>query len=80
MIDIQERFIEACKDAINKQDGVDKKNIFVVWTVKALQNSKAVLACSENSYLYECTLNGDKEEFYFVTYNKVSNKPIPFKS
>lgn len=80
-MDIQDRFIDACKEAILKYNParLTKEDIFVVWSVKALQNSKALLSTNVSDGLYyECTLNGDKNEFYFDTYKKQSNKAISF--
>lgn len=47
---------------------------YVVWSCKALQNSKALVATSATDGMYfEATLNGDTGEIYFDAYRKVQN-------
>lgn len=86
MYDIQQRFLNVCKNEIvnfhneTKHDE-DKKittdDVFVVWSCKTLQNSKALLSTTvSDGMYYECTYNGDKKELYFDAYKKVLNKPI----
>lgn len=49
-------------------------DVFVVWSVKALQNSKALLSTTLfDGMYYEVTLNGDKDEIYFDAYKKFQN-------
>lgn len=81
------KFIEKCKELVtdytnnhlDKSDGktITTDDVFVVWSCKTLQNSKALLstAVSDGMY-YECTLNGDKQEIYFDAYKKWENKAI----
>lgn len=82
MEDIQEKFINQCKEIIMEHNParLSKDEIYVVWSCKTLQNSKALLGTkvSDGMY-YECTLNGDKQEIYFDAYKKQLNKAIPFK-
>mgnify|MGYP000950789537 CR=1 FL=1 len=86
-MDSQE-FINRCKTIVadyanehldksdNKQISTD--DVFVVWSVKALQNSKALLSTTLfDGMYYELTLNGDKQEIYFDAYKKWENKAIP---
>lgn len=80
-----EKFIEKCKELVknytlehvDKTDVVPNFDVFVVWSCKTLQNSKALLSTplSDGMY-YECTLNGDKREIYFDAYKKFENKCI----
>ncbi|MGX6962437.1 DUF6275 family protein [Vagococcus xieshaowenii] len=80
-------FINKCKELVaeyanNHLDVTDKANIttdnvFVVWSCKTLQNSKALLSTTlSDGMYYECTLNGDKKEIYFDAYKKWENKVI----
>lgn len=82
-----QKFINKCKDIIVKYandhlDKSDDKNInpddvFVVWSCKTLQNSKALLSTTLfDGMYYELTLNGDKQEIYFDAYKKWENKCI----
>lgn len=48
--------------------------VFVVWQVKVLQNSKALLSTTlPDGMYYEITYNGDKDELYFDAYKKWEN-------
>jgi hypothetical protein len=50
------------------------EDVYVVWSVKVLQNSKALLSTPLlDGMYYEVTLNGDKNEIYFDAYKKVQN-------
>lgn len=78
----------ACKNAIidylreNKeiQDETIRlsiKDIYVVWSVKALQNNKYLLSTTlPDGLYYEMTYNGDKEELYVDVYKKWKNYVI----
>ncbi|ASL37112.1 DUF6275 family protein [Lactiplantibacillus plantarum] len=56
-----------------KQITVD--DIFIVWQVKALQNSKALLSTTlSDGMYYELTYNGDKDEIYLDAYKKFENR------
>lgn len=80
-----EEFIERCKtlvfdyaiEHLDKSDVIPAFDIYVVWSCKTLQNSKALLSTSllDRMY-YECTYNGDKKEIYFDAYKKFENKCI----
>lgn len=83
-----DEFIEAAKQAVrdytlkhqDKSDPEARKvfDIYVVWSVKALQNSKALLSTTLfDGMYYELTLNGDKDEIYFDAYKKFDNVVIP---
>lgn len=81
------KFIKLCIDEVVKYtnehlDKTDKKQItkddvFVVWSCKTLQNNKALLSTNiSDGMYYECTYNGDKNEFYFDAYKKWENRRI----
>lgn len=64
----------------DKSDPEARKSfdVYVVWSVKALQNSKALLSTTLfDGMYYELTLNGDKDEIYFDAYKKFENQVIP---
>ena len=78
-------FIEKCKQLVkeyaeehlDKSDNVPEFDVFVVWSCKTLQNSKALLSTSlPDGMYYELTYNGDKKELYFDAYKKFENKCI----
>jgi len=83
-MDCQQKFINRGKEAVveytNEMAGsnlISIDDVFVVWSCKTLQNSKALLANNTADHLYfELTYNGDKDEIYFDVYNKVINKAI----
>lgn len=53
---------------------ISVNQVFVVWSVKVLQNSKALLSTTLfDGMYYEVTLNGDKDEIYFDAYKKFQN-------
>jgi Family of unknown function (DUF6275) len=52
--------------------------VYVVWSVKVLQNWKALVSTSLNDGMYyEVTYNGDKGETYLDAYKKFQNIAIP---
>lgn len=82
-----EKFITLCKKVIKEfyQESLDKtdnyevkdEDIYVVWCVKALQNSKGLFSTKVIDGMYfEMTYNGDKKEIYFDAYKKWQNKAI----
>lgn len=77
-------FLELCKEKVaayfnSHADKTDQKqivedDIFVVWSCKALQNSKALLSTTvPDGMYYELTYNGDKNELYLDAYKKWEN-------
>ena len=59
---------------------IDIKDVFIVWSCKTLQNSKALLSMPhKGAYYYEFTLNGDKNEIYMDVYKKIINKVLPIE-
>lgn len=82
-------FIEKCKELVKKyaEEHLDKSDIvpefevYVTWSGKVLQNSKALLSTSlPDGMYYELTYNGDKKELYFDAYKKFENKCIKIES
>lgn len=80
-----EEFLNKCKEIVrnyamehfDKSDNVPEFDVFVVWSCKTLQNSKALLSTSlPDGMYYECTYNGDKKELYFDAYKKFENRCI----
>lgn len=50
------------------------KDVYVVWSAKTLQNSKALLSTTvSDGMYYEATLDGDKGKIYFDAYKKFQN-------
>lgn len=82
-----EEFIERAKQLVkeytlehlDKSDNLIEFEVFVVWSCKTLQNSKALLSTTLfDGMYYELTLNGDKKEIYFDAYKKFENKCIKY--
>lgn len=52
-------------------------DIYVVWSVKVLQNWKALISTTlPDGMYYELTYNGDKNELYLDAYKKFDNVTI----
>lgn len=80
-----EQFLEKCKEIVrnytiehmDKSDTIPPFDVFVVWSCKTLQNSKALLSTTNRDGMYyECTYNGDKNELYLDAYKKFENRAI----
>lgn len=81
--DFEKLAIRIVKDYANEHlDKTDNKkineeNVFIVWSCKTLQNSKALLSTTlSDGMYYELTYNGDKNELYLDAYKKWENKCI----
>lgn len=64
---------------LDKSDGkqITTDDVYVVWSSKVLQNSKALLSTMlPDGMYYELTYNGDKDEFYLDAYKKFENQAI----
>lgn len=79
-----EEFLRLCKEKVteytnahmDKTDGkqITAQDVYVVWSCKTLQNSKALLSTTvPDGMYYELTYNGDKQELYFDAYKKFQN-------
>lgn len=83
-----EEFIDKSKQLVrrrieeriaDKTGAVPNFEVFVVWSCKTLQNSKAILSASvKGAPMFEITVNGDKREIYVDTYVKESNEHLNF--
>lgn len=79
-----EKFIMMCEQIVRERiekpyglNPVPSYDVFVVWSCKTLQNSKAILSASiKGAPLFEITMNGDKQEIYVDTYVKKSNEHL----
>lgn len=81
----KEEFLRLCKakvaeytnahmDITDKQQ-VNVNDVYVVWSCKTLQNSKALLSTTvPDGMYYELTYNGDKNELYMDAYKKFENR------
>lgn len=73
-----ESFIEMCKYKVCRQEVkagrlVSPEDVFVVWSCKALQNSKCLMSTPmQGAAYYEATLDGDTGVTYFCAYEKTS--------
>lgn len=58
-------------------DHLRELEVYIVWFSKTLQNWKACVSTSiPDGQYYEVTYNGDKQEAYIDTYEKVSNRAV----
>lgn len=80
-----EEFIKKAKQLVkeyaiehlDKTDEIPNFNVYIVWSCKTLQNSKALLSTSLlDGMYYELSYNGDKKEIYFDAYKKFENTCI----
>lgn len=80
-----DEFLDLCKkivreyteEHLDKTDGNVEFDVFVVWSCKSLQNSKALLSTTiSDGMYYELTYNGDKKGLYLDAYKKFENRCI----
>lgn len=80
-----EEFLEKAKELVKgyTEEHLDKSDekpnfiVYVVWSCKTLQNSKALLSTTlSDGMYYEITYNGDKQEIYLDAYKKFENRCI----
>ncbi len=68
---------EYTEEHLDKSDSTPNFEVFVVWSVKVLQNNKALLSTTLfDGMYYEVTYNGDKKEMYVDAYKKFENRCI----
>jgi hypothetical protein len=69
-----DQFLHKARRMVCEESGVAVSQIYIVWFSKTLQNWKALLstAVADGRY-YEVTYNGDSEEAYVDTYEKLTN-------
>lgn len=61
------KIVEICewrRNAPSVSDVPEKEPIYVVWSVKVLQNNKALLSGGGDTPYYEVTYDGDRDMFY----------------
>ena len=77
-IDLAKKTVcDYANEHLDKSDNVQitEKDVFVVWSCKALQNNKALLSTTlHDGMYYELTYNGDKGELYVDAYKKFENR------
>lgn len=75
MIEIMKQIVrDYAKRHLDKTDGEQDFDVYVVRQCKALQNWKALLSTSlPDGMYYELTYNGDKKEMYVDAYKKFEN-------
>lgn len=76
---MKQEVLKWVKQHIDKTDNVNITidDIYVVWSVKVLQNWKALISTNlPDGMYYELTYNGDKEELYLDAYKKFDNVTI----
>ena len=66
------------KKLVEKFGEINSQKVYIVWQVKVIQNSKALLGISlEGDGMYfEATYNGDAKEMYLDVYKKQAHKTI----
>lgn len=64
-------------DPSDNHPGITPDDVFIPWSAKVLQNSKALLSTPlPDGMYYEVTLNGDRDEIYFDAYKKFENQKV----
>ena len=68
------------KGLVKKFGEIKATKVFVVWQVKAIQNSKALLGvkAEDDGMYFEFTYNGDEKEAYLDVYKKKTKRVIKF--
>lgn len=68
----------ARKGLVKKHGEITSRKVYVVWQVKAIQNSKALLGvkAEDDGMYFEFTWNGDAEEGYLDCYKKNDHRTI----
>lgn len=65
------------KQGITDDVNITIDDVYVVWSVKVLQNWKALISTTlPDGMYYELTYNGDKDEIYLDAYKKFDNVKI----
>lgn len=65
---------------VDKFGEISTQKVYVVWQVKAIQNSKACLgvSCEGDGMYFEFTYNGDANEAYLDVYKKQKHSTIKY--
>lgn len=73
---VKEIVVRYFNDKVDKTDNkkITKDDVFIVWSVKVLQNNKVLASTTvSDGMYYELTFNGDKGEVYVDAYKKWEN-------
>lgn len=74
---VKELVRKYAEEHLDKSDTMPNFDVYIVWSCKTLQNSKALLSTSlHDGMYYELTYNGDKGEIYLDAYKKFENRCI----
>lgn len=68
------------KTLVKKYGKITSQKVYVVWQVKAIQNSKAMLGVSmeDDGYYFEFTYSGDAKIGYLDVYKKQKHVEIEY--
>lgn len=68
------------KKLVDKFGEITHQSVYIVWQVKAVQNSKALLGVTAegDGMYFEFTYNGDEKEAYLDVYKKQAKKVIKY--
>ena len=77
----ERKFVALCRETVvkyvnrwikNDDEKITEDDVYIVWLVKALKNSKAMVSTVLNDGMYyEITYNGEKNELYVDVYKKM---------
>ena len=68
------------KKLVEKFGEISTKKVYVVWQVKVIQNSKAILGVKveDDGMYFEFTYNGDAKEAYLDVYKKQTKRIVKY--
>lgn len=68
------------KKLVDKFGEINPNKVYIVWQVKVIQNSKALLGVNVDGdgYYFEYTYNGDVPEAYLDVYKKQKKLTVSF--
>lgn len=74
-----EKFMEKSRLLVADATGMDVEDVYTVWSVKAADNSKALMGARNSGSYFETTLRGAKNRIYFDRYIQNSHTTIEIK-
>jgi len=74
-----EKFMEKSKLLVADVTGMEVEDVYVVWSVKAADNSKALMGARNSGSYFEITLHGSKNAIYLDKYIQDSHTTIEIK-